>query len=46
MKGTRAALRYAKAILDLAKDKNLAKEVNDDMILIRDTVANGLYEPG
>ena len=38
MKGTRAALRYAKAILDLAKDKNLAKEVNDDMILIRDTI--------
>jgi F-type H+-transporting ATPase subunit delta len=38
MKGTRAALRYAKATLNLAKDKNLAKEVNDDMILIRDTI--------
>ena len=38
MKGTRAALRYAKATLNLAKDKKLAKEVNDDMILIRDTI--------
>ena len=38
MKGTRAALRYAKATLNLARDKKLAKEVNDDMILIRDTI--------
>lgn len=38
MKGTRAALRYARATLNLAKDRNLAKEVNDDMILIRDTI--------
>ena len=39
MIGTRAALRYAKATLNLAKEKSLSKEVNDDMILIRDTIA-------
>ncbi len=39
MIGTRAALRYAKATLNLAKEKGLSKEVNDDMILIRDTIA-------
>ena len=38
MVGTRAALRYAKATLNLAKEKDLAKEVNKDMILIRDTI--------
>jgi F-type H+-transporting ATPase subunit delta len=38
MIGTRAALRYARAILNLAKEKGLSKEVNDDMILIRDTI--------
>lgn len=38
MKGTRAALRYAKATLNLAKERNLAQEVNNDMILIRDTI--------
>ena len=38
MIGTRAALRYAKATLILAKEKNLADEVNKDMILIRDTI--------
>ena len=38
MKGTRAALRYAKATLNLAKEKGLAKEVNDDMILIQSTI--------
>lgn len=38
MKGTRAALRYAKATLNLAKDKGLAKEVNDDMLLITQTI--------
>lgn len=39
MKGTRAALRYAKATLNLAKDKSVAKEVNDDMLLIDQTIA-------
>jgi len=38
MKGTRAALRYAKAVLNLAKEKGFAKEVNDDMILIQSTI--------
>jgi F-type H+-transporting ATPase subunit delta len=38
MKGTRAALRYAKATLNLAKEKGFAKEVNDDMILIQSTI--------
>lgn len=38
MKGTRAALRYAKATLNLAKEKGLAKEVNDDMLLIQETI--------
>lgn len=38
MIGTRAALRYAKATLNLAKERNLADEVNKDMILIRDTI--------
>jgi F-type H+-transporting ATPase subunit delta len=38
MIGTRAALRYAKATLNLAKEKNLAEEVDKDMILIRDTI--------
>ncbi len=40
MKGTRAAIRYAKAILDLAKDQNTASAVNDDMKLITNTIAN------
>ncbi|MEN8124959.1 MAG: ATP synthase F1 subunit delta [Bacteroidota bacterium] len=37
MKGTRAALRYAKATLDLAKDKGIIKEINNDMLLIDHT---------
>lgn len=39
MKGSRAASRYAKAVLDLAKDKNAAKAVNDDMLRIQKTIA-------
>lgn len=38
MKGSRAAIRYAKAIISMAKDKNLTNEVNEDMILINKTV--------
>lgn len=38
MVGTRAALRYAKATLNLAKEKGLAQEVNDDMKLIESTI--------
>lgn len=39
MKGTRAAKRYAKAILDLAKDQNVAEEVNRDMEDIAKTIS-------
>jgi F-type H+-transporting ATPase subunit delta len=39
MKGTRAALRYAKATLSLAKEKGLADKVNDDLLLINKTVS-------
>ncbi len=38
MKGTRAAQRYAKAILDLAKDQNIADLVNNDMESIFKTI--------
>jgi F-type H+-transporting ATPase subunit delta len=38
MKGTRAAQRYAKAILDLAKDQNVADSVNRDMESIAKTI--------
>ncbi len=38
MKGTRAALRYAKAVLNLAKEKQLAEVVNADFQLITDTL--------
>ncbi len=40
MKGTRAAIRYAKAILDLASDQNSAPAVNNDMKLITNTIAD------
>ena len=39
----RAAIRYAKAILDIAHSKGVAAEVNDDMILIASTI-NGNAE--
>ena len=40
MAGTRAAIRYAKALLSLALDNNKAADVNNDMILIADTLKN------
>jgi F-type H+-transporting ATPase subunit delta len=40
MKGTRAAIRYAKAILELATDQNSASAVNDDMKLITNAIAD------
>lgn len=40
MEGNRAALRYAKATLSLAKDKNVTEEVNRDMSLITKTIAS------
>jgi F-type H+-transporting ATPase subunit delta len=39
MSGARAAIRYAKAVLDLAKDQNTVEEVKNDMELIANTVA-------
>lgn len=43
MTGNRAAIRYAKAILDEAISKNAATQVNDDMILVASTI-NGNQE--
>ncbi|MBL4905441.1 MAG: ATP synthase F1 subunit delta [Flavobacteriaceae bacterium] len=39
MKGTRAALRYAKAILNLAKDTGMEAVVNTDMQFIAATIS-------
>lgn len=39
MKETRPALRYAKAILNLAKDSGVETEVNENMKLIVNTIA-------
>ena len=38
MSGTRAAIRYAKAILDIASDKNVADIVGADMKIIASTI--------
>lgn len=40
MAGTRAAIRYAKAIFDVAHSKGVASEVNNDMLLIASTVGS------
>ncbi len=42
MAGTRAAIRYAKAVLSLASDQNAAEVVNSDMMLITNTVTGHL----
>jgi F-type H+-transporting ATPase subunit delta len=42
MSSTRAAIRYAKAILDIANSKSVASQVNHDMILIANTVKDNL----
>ncbi|WP_339894618.1 ATP synthase F1 subunit delta [uncultured Algibacter sp.] len=39
MAGARAAIRYAKALLSLASDQNLAEVVNNDLKLIANTLA-------
>lgn len=39
MAGSRAAIRYAKAVLRLAKEQNSAEEVNGDMKLISKTIS-------
>ena len=38
MAGTRAAIRYAKAVLDLAQSQKSAQAVNEDMLLIANSV--------
>jgi len=51
MAGERAAIRYAKAVLSLATDKNTTEVVSNDMELINNTVAQSkdlkdmLYSP-
>ena len=39
MAGSRAAIRYAKAVLELAKDQKATDVVNDDMKLISNAIA-------
>ena len=39
MAGARAAIRYAKAVLDLANGQNTAEAVNNDMKLMANTIA-------
>ena len=39
MAGTRAAIRYAKAILEIADSKKVASEVSADMTLIAKTIS-------
>ena len=38
MKDARAALRYAKAVLNLAKDSSIEERVNEDMVLMANTI--------
>lgn len=40
MAGTRAAIRYAKAVLSLATEKNVAEAVNNDMKLITSAISD------
>ena len=40
MQGSRAAARYAKALLSQAKDRNVTGEVNEDMTTIATTIEN------
>ena len=42
MSSTRAAIRYAKAILDMANSKSAANEVSQDMTLIATTINGNL----
>jgi len=42
MAGTRAAIRYAKAVLSLAIDQNMADAVNNDMKLIANAVSENM----
>lgn len=42
MAGTRAAIRYAKAILDIANDKGVSEAVNIDMNSIASTISSNI----
>lgn len=42
MAGTRAAIRYAKAILEIANSKKVTAEVSNDMTLIASTIKSNL----
>jgi F-type H+-transporting ATPase subunit delta len=42
MSSTRAAIRYAKAILEIASSKNVANEVSSDMFIIASTIKENL----
>lgn len=42
MAGARAAIRYAKAVLSLATDRNKAEAVNNDMKLMAKTIAENI----
>ena len=42
MSNSRAAIRYAKAILDMANSKSVALEVSQDMTLIENTIQANL----
>jgi len=42
MSSTRAAIRYAKAIIEIATDKNVTNEVSNDMFLIATTINGNL----
>ena len=39
MKNSRAAVRYARSLVDLAQEKNLLDKVNADMELVQNTIA-------
>ena len=43
MAGTRAAIRYAKAVLSLATDNKNAEAVQLDMALISSSIANSRF---
>lgn len=40
MRDTKIALRYATAVLNLSLERKMAEKVNDDMLLITETIAN------
>jgi F-type H+-transporting ATPase subunit delta len=42
MSGTRAAIRYAKAILEIADSKKVASQVSADMALVSSTISTNL----